>query len=336
MVKRCQWGLCNSDTRYPERLEGGVRFILFPKPRRNKEKCLRWIKLCGRLHEQLNVHIVDGNRHLFVCTKHFVEGEPTACFPDPVPAIVNGPESTTHHTPARKPPTRRALSEPAKKRRKVLDNITSLENTPEVEVPLSENDIDLSSLKTSSVENVSTQEFSGYLALDMLALTAENQQLKEQVARLILENENLKREQGHQQEALPERRVSFLCRRDSFVYYTGFKFERFMDIFNFLVEDEKELPFIYSKSAKSLKTMPLQDQLLLTLMKLRQNFDYKHMAYLFMISPQDEDKCQQQMLPRQKIAIYRVRVENAIARIKDFKILAFRLDLSLFANINQI
>ncbi|KAJ8310856.1 hypothetical protein KUTeg_012721 [Tegillarca granosa] len=62
---------------------------------------------------------------------HFVEGEPTACFPDPVPAIVNGPEST---------------------------------NTPEVEVPLSENNIDLSNLKTTSVENVSTQESSGSIS----------------------------------------------------------------------------------------------------------------------------------------------------------------------------
>ncbi|KAJ8321260.1 hypothetical protein KUTeg_001118 [Tegillarca granosa] len=37
-----------------------------------------------------------------------------------------------------------------------------------------------------------------------------------------------------------------------------------------------------------------------------------------------------------QIATYRVRVENAISRIKDFKILAFRLDLSHFANIDQI
>ncbi|KAJ8317759.1 hypothetical protein KUTeg_005663 [Tegillarca granosa] len=69
MVKRCQWGLCKTDDRYPERLEGNVRFIPFPKPRRSREKCLRWIKLCGRPHSQLNVDIVDGNKNLFVCTK---------------------------------------------------------------------------------------------------------------------------------------------------------------------------------------------------------------------------------------------------------------------------
>ncbi|KAG1654669.1 Maleylacetoacetate isomerase [Nymphon striatum] len=54
MVKRCEWGLCNSDSRYPERLIGGVEFIPFPKPKRNLETCKRWIKACGRPHEQLN------------------------------------------------------------------------------------------------------------------------------------------------------------------------------------------------------------------------------------------------------------------------------------------
>jgi hypothetical protein len=69
MVKRCSWGLCNSDTRYPERLTGGVLFHPFPKPKTQLQKCLRWIKACGRPHHQLNVDIVNGNYHLFVCSK---------------------------------------------------------------------------------------------------------------------------------------------------------------------------------------------------------------------------------------------------------------------------
>jgi len=54
MVKRCSWGTCNSDTRYPERIVN-VSFIPFPKPITNKA-CLRWIKACGRPREQLNVN----------------------------------------------------------------------------------------------------------------------------------------------------------------------------------------------------------------------------------------------------------------------------------------
>ncbi|XP_061675777.1 tumor necrosis factor receptor superfamily member 5 isoform X10 [Syngnathoides biaculeatus] len=67
MVKRCSHGLCNSDDRYPERLVGGVRFVPFPKPKTQYEKCLRWIKLCGRPHHQLNPSNI--NRNTYVCTK---------------------------------------------------------------------------------------------------------------------------------------------------------------------------------------------------------------------------------------------------------------------------
>ncbi|XP_061197531.1 uncharacterized protein LOC133205694 [Saccostrea echinata] len=85
MVLRCAWGTCNVDERYPERLENGVKLILFPKPKTNLEKCLRWIKACGRPHDQLNVQRI--NKHKAVCSKHFVGGNgPTVQFPDPIPA----------------------------------------------------------------------------------------------------------------------------------------------------------------------------------------------------------------------------------------------------------
>lgn len=67
MVLRCAWGTCNVDERYPERLRNGVRLILFPKPKTNLEKCLRWIKACGRPHDQLNVQRI--NKHKAVCSK---------------------------------------------------------------------------------------------------------------------------------------------------------------------------------------------------------------------------------------------------------------------------
>ncbi|XP_046340081.2 uncharacterized protein LOC124121143, partial [Haliotis rufescens] len=100
MVKRCSHGLCNSDDRYPERLGGGVKFIPFPKPKTDYEKCLRWIKLCGRPHNQLNPSNINCNR--YVCTKHFVNNFPCEQHPDPLPA--------NHFDKAglsRKPPTKR-------------------------------------------------------------------------------------------------------------------------------------------------------------------------------------------------------------------------------------
>ena len=43
MVLQCAWGTCNGDEWYPERLAIGVCLVLFPKPKSNLEKCLRWI-----------------------------------------------------------------------------------------------------------------------------------------------------------------------------------------------------------------------------------------------------------------------------------------------------
>ena len=46
--RRCSWGKCNNDTRYLHRLPPGCKFIPFPKPKINLDKCMRWIKQCGR------------------------------------------------------------------------------------------------------------------------------------------------------------------------------------------------------------------------------------------------------------------------------------------------
>ena len=68
MVKRCSWGTCNADSRYPDRYPG-VNFFPFAKPTRthNRDKCLRWIKACGRPHSQLNVDNI--RRWMYVCSQ---------------------------------------------------------------------------------------------------------------------------------------------------------------------------------------------------------------------------------------------------------------------------
>ncbi|KAK3107302.1 hypothetical protein FSP39_011470 [Pinctada imbricata] len=114
MVLRCAWGTCNGDERYPERQGPDGRFILFPKPKTEPEKCLRWIKACGRPHEQLNINKI--NKHKAVYSKHFVGGKgPTELFPDPIQA-----DGSTIK-PSRPKPKRRCESpttETVSKRRK--------------------------------------------------------------------------------------------------------------------------------------------------------------------------------------------------------------------------
>ncbi|XP_073720253.1 uncharacterized protein [Misgurnus anguillicaudatus] len=85
MPKRCAYGLCKSDTRYPKSLDGGVEFFPFPKPKTQGEKCRTWITLCGRPHSQLNVDRI--NKNTYVCSKHFVNGRPTPEDPNPIAAL---------------------------------------------------------------------------------------------------------------------------------------------------------------------------------------------------------------------------------------------------------
>ncbi|KAL8618505.1 hypothetical protein ACOMHN_000650 [Nucella lapillus] len=82
-VKRCSWGTCNADSRYPYRYPG-VCFIAFAKPKTHPETCLRWIKACGRPHSQLNMKKIS--RYTFICSRHFVDGKPTKESPDPISA----------------------------------------------------------------------------------------------------------------------------------------------------------------------------------------------------------------------------------------------------------
>ena len=90
----------------------------------------------------------------------------------------------------------------------------------------------------------------------MLALAAENDELKAKLAQEILtnrrENSKLKKEICE----LKKNRNVISCRhaitmesirdseiKDNFKYYTGFIFSQFMNIFTFLVPNERQCPF---------------------------------------------------------------------------------------------
>ncbi len=86
MVKKhCSWGQCKSDSRFKDRESmKNVEFFKFQKPvlfggkvDENSDgyrQCLQWIKLCGRPHQDLNIHkiINDYRKHnysFYVCSK---------------------------------------------------------------------------------------------------------------------------------------------------------------------------------------------------------------------------------------------------------------------------
>ncbi|CAB4043638.1 hypothetical protein AC249_AIPGENE23928, partial [Paramuricea clavata] len=87
MVKRCAWGTCNTDSRYPERLiKDGipVTFHPFPSERKFKKRRESWIRACCR---------ADGfvcTKDSYVCSLHFVGKKgPTEKYPDPIPATAS-------------------------------------------------------------------------------------------------------------------------------------------------------------------------------------------------------------------------------------------------------
>ncbi|CAG2196307.1 unnamed protein product [Mytilus edulis] len=130
MVKRCCYGVCNTDSRYEDRLQDGVYFLPFPKKSNNLEKCLKWIKACGRPHSQFNVERIT--RATYICSKHFVnKNGPTEEYPDPIPFDGRTPK------PARKVLTKRVIETPKaapnrQVKRKLIYSETSEIQTTEI------------------------------------------------------------------------------------------------------------------------------------------------------------------------------------------------------------
>ena len=88
MVKRCAWGSCKSDTRYPERLKKAdgtlVSFYSFPNAKKANDRREIWIRACSR-GDKFVCH-----KDSYVCGFHFIgENGPTAENPNPVPATAS-------------------------------------------------------------------------------------------------------------------------------------------------------------------------------------------------------------------------------------------------------
>jgi hypothetical protein len=89
VTKRCAWGTCKNDTRYPDRMQKNqqndpVEFFHFPGPKRNPEKRMRWIEACRRGDSFVC------RKDSYICSIHFVGGNgPTKENPDPISATAS-------------------------------------------------------------------------------------------------------------------------------------------------------------------------------------------------------------------------------------------------------
>ncbi|XP_078618709.1 uncharacterized protein LOC144886133 [Branchiostoma floridae x Branchiostoma japonicum] len=298
MVKICCYGTCNSDTRYPERVPG-VRFYPFPKPKTKFVECLRWIKACGRPNSQLNVSKVT--KHSYVCSKHFVDGRPTERFPDPIPA--DGSAVTPKRPYLHRAPHLRCMVTPLKRpdqdfpqdeencRKKIR-----LSPPPNNETP-STSTGERSWIEHTPKEGTSAAACSSQnLESQNETLKKENEKLKEQVEQLASQQlQHLVKEQKQQkkQQTMTSADSSFCV--DAIVkspiknllrHYTGFTFATFMMLFSFLVPNESENPVVYHEKKSSCMLLPLKDQMLLVLCRLRNGFHLKDLGFRFNVSAQ--------------------------------------------------
>ncbi|KAJ8298551.1 hypothetical protein KUTeg_023894 [Tegillarca granosa] len=212
MVKTCSWGTCNSDSRFPERIVD-VRFIPFPKPKTNWEKCARW---------------------------HFVKPDgPTEEYPDPVPADGSKVKKSRPHWRQRSPLS--VLS--------VAAELTDLQQR-------------------------------------LVACKEQLHQQKILNEHLLAENESLKKISAHTSSDFLPLSVDMILKQDTedkklFEYYSSLKYDTLVKLLQFLTAEDT--PKIQRKR-KDILSMTNENQLLLTLIRLRHNFGLKDLAFRFCIS----------------------------------------------------
>ena len=114
------------------------------------------------------------------------------------------------------------------------------------------------------------------------ALERRVAQLEKLCAQERLDHEDVRREQQNDKHRLTRWTVDKI--KNKMVYYTGFSEDKFKLILNFLAPTP-EVPFVATKKLKKvLDTLSLEQQFLLVMVKLRQNFDLAHLATIFQIT----------------------------------------------------
>ncbi len=69
IIKRCAWGTCNTDSRYPERIGNIIYFITFPESKQNRAKCPQIFN--PNTNEDKNVHslvVIHSLSYNFICS----------------------------------------------------------------------------------------------------------------------------------------------------------------------------------------------------------------------------------------------------------------------------
>ncbi|XP_045160376.2 uncharacterized protein LOC123525403 [Mercenaria mercenaria] len=293
-TKHCCYGLCNSDSRYADRdYMQGVFWINFPKPKRTEAKCRKWVAACGRK----DFTIEKVKKWTYICSKHFVGGNgPTEANPDPVPASYT-PAQVEKFSRKRKAPTPRSTPVSKKTLFEVSEALLSLQHTPPVKKP----QVNQQHHDDSTDQALPEEICPDFIATPIKTVDNETQttyscseQISNKIEKRILQNKQriVSTKKSTQQKS----KFSFdILKKDEklFKFYTGLTVLQFNHLFNALGESVHTLKYWLGnktsnrkrRKGKAEKKLCAENQLLLTLMKLRQNFPNKDLAHRFSVSP---------------------------------------------------
>lgn len=264
---------------------------------------MKWIGLCGRPHHQLNVDKLRNHskaKHIYVCSKHFVDGRPTPDNPDPLPALTDGQSKRV-----RRSSKMRTVSVP---QRKIQEADSIPDNVEIIRVGCDQQgvsmDIKEEMATESLIEDPTTEQSTIGIKIehrdDQPQMRVKQEEEEEEVERL----KALLAEKEQENDLLREKIRAFqatypitpeIINNSSvpnyFRHCTGFTYDEFNKLCKFFrLPYKKTVPQThipsYDKLNGYIRLMPLRQQFLLVLIKLRQNFHVKDLAFKFQIDMQ--------------------------------------------------
>ena len=300
-TKHCCWGLCKSDSRFPDRLPGGTTFLRFPKPgkirenmseweklkaRRDTEKAKRWIHACGRKDF---TKVEQIKKDTYICSIHFVDGKPTEANPEPMFAHLTEREQNARMK-RRKAPLDRQDKEAPPPRKRRLYSMKAMPISPE-KVLETQSEVSSEPSSSSSIEHVHKETQTVY----------NNYFLGAKVETMIMKNQVLLCTENFTEAPIVPTTMSveaILKDAAKAKYFIGLFPEQFEILFDFLGPAKFQLQYWYSSgkpenctaharqaSSKTkpgpLQTFSAKEELFLTLLRLRRGFALKTLAYMY-------------------------------------------------------
>ena len=300
-TKHCAHGTCKSDSR---KKDPKIKFVAFPKPSVNTARTKRWLYLCGREGFQLK-HV---KRHgSYVCSLHFPQEAVLDTFKNPDLEPFNArlklqktPDENVTTNIIGRVAKRKCQPEPKVKaaknylktfqpnRHKLSQVSTTTSNfyvVPNVASPTKIDAPQMSPSKTLYVDNVDEAEPSIPPSPSKTLKRLKSEVHWRNKYRILLQKHKRLMKKMREDRQLPK----LIRSSDEWgIFYTGLSRESRDLLFDFLGPSKNNLKIIDSQSKKTSGELSIcvEDQFLLMLVKLRQNFPFTDLAQRFKITRQ--------------------------------------------------